>query len=353
MSLHAELSPEAQERLKKQKRNSTIASALVSVAVIGVIVLVLGLFLLPNIIKENPTIITYAAQTLNEDTPEQKKVQKIQRKPSAPSASIAKVIATAAPSATSIPVPDIDVQSESVDFGSAQDFGTDWGKGEGFGTGGGGASFFNQSVSASRIAYVIDYSQSMRGKKDELMRAELTKSVNSLKPGTDFQMIFFAGAAWVSSSKALSQTKIEDKDGEIYEWTKDGGAHNFQPKGKLEEADWLAVSSSTMSDALEDIKSTSLLYGTDWRGPLNMALRMDPAPQLIFFMTDGASGGGMQEITDDIAKLAKKKGTTINTVAMMEPQAEKYMFELAEETGGVFTIVKADGTSEAVTKLKK
>lgn len=84
-----------------------------------------------------------------------------------------------------------------------------------------------------------------------------------------------------------------------------------------------------------------------------MALRMDPAPQLIFFMTDGVSGGGMQQIVEGLSKRAKKTGTMINTVALMEPQAERFMFQLANETGGIFTIVNADGSSEEVKRLKK
>ncbi len=138
MSIHAQLSEEAQARLNAQKRNSTISSIVISILVIVLIFLVLGIFLLPNIYKENPTIVTYSA-SLTEDTDVNvKKVNnQIQRKPSAPTNSMAKVIAANSSSPTAIPVPDIDVVSPSADFGDGEDFGGGWGEAGDSGSGGG------------------------------------------------------------------------------------------------------------------------------------------------------------------------------------------------------------------------
>ena len=138
MSIHARLSEEAQARLNAQKRNSTISSIVISVMVIVLIFLVLGIFLLPNILKETPTIVTYSA-SLNEETEvQQQKVNKqIQRKPSAPTSSMTKVIAANTASPTAIPVPEVDVVTPNADFGDGEDFGGGWGDGEGTGAGGG------------------------------------------------------------------------------------------------------------------------------------------------------------------------------------------------------------------------
>ena len=138
MSIHAQLSEEAQARLNAQKRNSTISSIVISVLVIVLIFLVLGIFLLPNIYKENPTIVTYSA-SLTEDTDVNvKKVNnQIQRKPSAPTNSMAKVIAANSSSPTAIPVPDIDVVTPNADFGDGEDFGGGWGEAGDSGSGGG------------------------------------------------------------------------------------------------------------------------------------------------------------------------------------------------------------------------
>lgn len=137
--LHVQLSPEALENLRRQKRNSTISSILVSVLVVSVIFLVMGIFLLDIAVKETPTIVTYESQTPDETQIEERKVNtQVMKKPSAPSSSMTKVIAASSSnSPVSIPVPDVDVTTPSMDFGDGEDFGGGWGNAGDFGSGGG------------------------------------------------------------------------------------------------------------------------------------------------------------------------------------------------------------------------
>ena len=138
MSIHAKLSDEAQEKLNAQKRNSTISSAIISVLSIVIVFLGLGFVLLPTIIKENPTIVTYSAAMSEETDVSAKKVtNQVQRRPSAPTSTMAKVIAANSSSPTAIPVPDIQVSTPNADFGDGQDFGGGWGESMGAGDGGG------------------------------------------------------------------------------------------------------------------------------------------------------------------------------------------------------------------------
>jgi hypothetical protein len=138
MSLHVQLSPEALENLRRQKRNSTISSILVSVLTITVIFLVMGIFMLDLNIKESPTIVTYESSTEVDDTIQEKKVNtQVMKKPSAPSSSMTKVIAASSNSPVSIPVPDVDVTTPSMEFGDGADFGGGWGSAGDFGSGGG------------------------------------------------------------------------------------------------------------------------------------------------------------------------------------------------------------------------
>ena len=126
--IHAQLSPEAQARLNAQKRNSTISSMVISVLFVVMIFLVLGIFLLPNIIKTTPEIVAYTAAVTEENHVSVKKVNNtIQRKPSAPSSSMTKVIAANTVSPTAIPVPVIDVVTPNADFGDGENFGGAWG----------------------------------------------------------------------------------------------------------------------------------------------------------------------------------------------------------------------------------
>jgi hypothetical protein len=138
MSIHAHLNQEAQARLAAQRRNSTITSIVISMLVMLLIFLVLGIFFIPNVFKDSPTIVTYAGSLTEDNKIQEKKVSSnIQRKPSAPANSMSKVIASKAPSPTSIPVPDINVVTPSADFGDGEDFGSGWGgAGDGFGDGG-------------------------------------------------------------------------------------------------------------------------------------------------------------------------------------------------------------------------
>jgi hypothetical protein len=359
MSIHAKLSPEAEARLAAQRRKSTISSGVIALLVVAIIGLLLGFFLLPNIVKEVPVIVTYASSLDEEKKVEEKKVTtKVMRKPSSPSSSMAKVIAANTVSVVSIPVPEQVVDVQSVDFGDGDDFGEGWGSGSGMG-GGGGASFFNQKVSGERIAYVIDYSLSMKGERDKLMREELTKSISGLSGSVKFQMVFFSGPAWVAGSKlpgfnySKGKATVEGKGGHKYEWT-GVGLHNWTPKGKKQPVEWLEADLRNLKDAKEIIAETPLSGGTDWENPLLMVFDMQPPPQIVFFMTDGAVGGrDMMKLTNDLAAAAKKKGIVVNTIAMMEPKANQPMANLADKTGGQFTIIDKNGKANPGKKGKK
>jgi hypothetical protein len=360
MSIHVKLSPEAQARLATEQRNITISSFVIGFLVVTLICLVLGFLLMAKIFKETPVIVSYQSNMVEETkVEEEKKQSSVKQKPSSPSSSMAKVIAANTSAEVSIPVPDEVSDVQSLDFGNGEDFGSGWGDGNGDGTGGGGASFFNQKVSAERIAYVIDYSMSMKGERDELMRKELTKSVDGLSRSVKFQQIYFSGPAWVAGSKLpdydfkKAKATVGGKGGHKYEWT-GKGLFDWTPKGKRQPVEWLDADLFQLKDAREIIAETPLSGGTDWENPLLMAFDMEPPPQIIFFMTDGIVGErDMMKLTDDLASKAKKKGIMVNTIAMMEPKANEAMANLANKTGGEFTIIDKNGKATPGNKGKK
>ena len=136
MSLHAQLSEEALEALRRQKRNSTVSSIVIATLTIVLIFLVLGLFLLDPFVRDTPTIVTYAA-TIDEDQQlDQRRVTtQMQRNPSSPSSAQAKVIAASTASPTAIPVPEIEIITPSTEFGDTDDFGYGFGDGDAMGGG--------------------------------------------------------------------------------------------------------------------------------------------------------------------------------------------------------------------------
>lgn len=181
MSIHIKISPEALANLRKQRRQSTILSIIVSILVIVVMLVIFGLLLLPVIDKESPTIVTYEASVEEEKSMEEKKVSpQIQRKPSAPASSVTRVIASVANTEISVPVPDVEVTTPTLDFGDGQDFGAGWGsEGFGAGSGAGGGGGFGSSNSGS--GGLKGYFYALEHQK------ESTKNRPKVKPISDTQ----------------------------------------------------------------------------------------------------------------------------------------------------------------------
>jgi hypothetical protein len=138
MSLHAQLSPEAQARLAAQKRTSTLTSLVIALLLMVLVGVILMIIAMASNVKIKTQMVSYNGAAESEDNLKQKKVQtQIERKPAAPSSSMSKVIAANTTSPTAIPVPEIDVPDPSTDFGDGNDFGDGWGDGDGSGSGGG------------------------------------------------------------------------------------------------------------------------------------------------------------------------------------------------------------------------
>lgn len=193
MSIHAKPNPEVEVRLAAQRRNSSIASAIIALLVIVIVGLVLGFFLLPNMIKETPVIVTYQTNATPETDPVPEKVKTaVQRKPSAPSSSMVKVIASASVSDISIPVPDVVVDVQALDFGDGDDFGSGWGD-EGTGTGGSG-SLFGRKISSKSLGVVLDISGSAH--------AHLDKAIAEIDENFPTAHIVFVVGCGMSDGKA-------------------------------------------------------------------------------------------------------------------------------------------------------
>ncbi|MBT8037749.1 MAG: hypothetical protein KJO21_09410 [Verrucomicrobiae bacterium] len=354
MSLHAQLSTEAKARLHAQQRNSTITSLVISFLVVVLVGLVLLFILLPVTDNYTPEIVSYQSGVEEDKKVEKRKINRsVEKKPSSPSSSMAKVIASNSVSNIAIPVPDNLVSIDSVDYGSGSDFGSGWGE-EDWGSGS-GTSFFGQTVAGERILYIIDYSLSMAGKKDELMRAELADSVMKLPAGKQFQLIFFAGPAWVAGDelgKGRENVEVKTAGGKKVQWA-GKGAMDFKCKDDLPQPKWLDATDSVVKKSLKIIEEEKLVWGTDWSNPLEMAFTMDPLPQVIIFMTDGHAGKKSLPTAEKYSKLAKEKGVLINTIALMEPKAATDMASLAKPTGGAFSLINENGEKEEYKQIKK
>jgi len=338
-----------EEAVARQRRKTTLASIGISLLVVALLMLVLALVLLPSLQKEPPVVVAYSAPTKEQDQVQKKTRTKVTSKPAAPSSSQAQVIAAASAAPVAVPVPEVAVSDVSLEFGSGDDFGAGWETGDSADGMGGTTSFFKQEVKAQRIAYVIDYSKSMGNKKSALAKEELTDSIKKLKPGMQYQMVFFSGPAWVAGSEVdvrweQGEATIIGLDEEVYEW--EGKGHNLLPKGKEQPVEWIEYSAKNRRDSVDHIEETPLSLGTNWVPPLEMVFDMKPRPQIVFFMTDGTGGGNTMQVAEEMAKQARRRKIIVNTVALMDPNAEEAMSYIAEETGGQFTIVDQDGKAK-------
>ena len=136
MSLHIQLSPEALECLRQQRRNSTISSVLISILFLILVAVVLGFFLLKPVVKDIPVIVTYQNSKPEDVVIQERKVHtNMERKPSSPSSSMSKVIVSSNVSDMALPVPDVDVSTPSLDFGDGDEFGSGWADSAGSGGG--------------------------------------------------------------------------------------------------------------------------------------------------------------------------------------------------------------------------
>lgn len=227
------------------------------------------------------------------------------------------------------------------------------GSGDGMGSGGlgSGVVFFGVEMKAKRIAYVIDFSLSMKGKREDLMRSELEKSIHQLQPRVQFQVVCFCGPAWVLGDTVEmglgNRDAIVHHHGQDFKWKTPGGGV-WEADGKKQKVDWLTADSATLDHVSTYIKETNLEYGTHWSGPLEMALEMQPSPEVIVFMTDGASPGTTEEMIKKIAARARSKNCIINTMSLMEPEADAGMKQLATLAKGKFTVIDVAGVAHEV-----
>ena len=340
----------ARAKLNQQRRISTVVSLITAILMLVLIGLILAIILFHIEKDETPAIVSYSAPA--DEIEEVKKPThktEVSRKPSAPSASMSLVIASTTSSPVAVPVPEFEVPDASVDFGNGEDFGDGWSTGDSFGSGGGGTTFFGQKVSAERIAYVIDFSASMKGQNRQgLMRDELCESLDKMNPGLDLGMIFFAGPAWVAGDTVKGGVVTSGR--KEYKWARNGNGHSkWEHDGKKQPVPWEEMTPLRIKKLKKIVQETKLIGGTVWDNPLNMALDMDPPPQMIYFMTDGAAQGS-DIWAKEVAKRAKEMGVTVNCVAMMVPKAIKDLKHLAFETGGQMTIVTEGGKREQIEK---
>ncbi|MEM7600573.1 MAG: hypothetical protein AAF357_04065 [Verrucomicrobiota bacterium] len=217
------------------------------------------------------------------------------------------------------------------------------GSGDGLGS---GASFFGGTSTGSRFLFVLDQSGSMKAKQVKLRNDELEKALKGLN-GVQYQVLLFAGGGYYASEGWSLSTKRTDNvvkgpDG-TYVFKRVGGYSNYDFEGadsRLPKAEWLPSNAANVKKTMDRVKKDELFHGTDWGLALDIAHRMDPAPDVIFFMADGTGGNNPEPILRTNEKYGKPP---INMIAMQTTSGSKEFAAIARRTKGTYIIVDKRG----------
>jgi len=331
--------------LEQQRRKESIQSAVTALFGVAFVVAILALIAMIPTSKDIPVIFAYSAPAEEEPPKLDKKelTNNLQPRPPGASSSMARVIASTTATAVSVPIPETAVPDAMI--GMKEDFGDGFGSGDGDGSGGGGATFFGGRMKGKRIAFVVDFSQSMElsaekgGSRISALKKELEKSINELGKGMQVTVIFFSNTGWTIETKAPNQN---DK--------------GWNGLGKTPVVPWYPATPKVKQQMISDIKAMPAAGGTVWYPGLKMALGMNPAPNGVFLLSDGSPRDG--DMVLDELKEINPSHVPISTVAFELPGTPAaQLLEISEKTGGKFNMVYkgrrySGGAAERFTNVK-
>lgn len=338
----------------KAKKKQLILSIIIGVGTTLAILGFLTLFV-KFIIPDEPAVLSIYSASAPAKVVKQEKPKKIPP----PTAEIP-IVSTNTNATVTIETPEIDIPEidiEEIDL-EAEDFEMsidDFGGLELDGLDSDMSSMFAQVKAPKSVVFVIDYSLSMKGRKNELAKEELSKALKRLKNGTKYQIIFFGSPFWLAEDKVTVNPANRFVDDRI---DINGNAYKRKGRDLWLNTDGEAVpiniqyrmaNDVTLNESVQHVLDNPMTLGTAWINPLKLALTLKP--EVIYFMTDGA-GGKLAE-AEQLAKEAEAVNTVINTIAFMIPESvQNIMLSMAELSGGLFTVVNKNGEHE-IKNLKK
>ncbi|MFC5051283.1 hypothetical protein ACFPK9_11760 [Rubritalea spongiae] len=246
MSLHANISTEAQQALDSQKKKSTLYSILISLLICALLVIILSILVMATVNKKTPELIAYPvgiSETTTIEKPEI--VNEVSRKPTAPS-QIASVIATDSSASMSVPTVDFSVNEASLDFGAGDDFGLGfdgdaWGSAGATGAAGGFGS--NTKVLGTIQGHFYDFKQTADGEPNARYKPMSMASMRK-KDGGSFSSVFrkirnsnFSDSSFRGLYKA--ERPLYARYIAIPPSSADLAPKQFGQEGKVEPSNWL------------------------------------------------------------------------------------------------------------------
>lgn len=184
--------------------------------------------------------------------------------------------------------------------------GAQTGANDGFGFGGKGgggeANFLGTSARGNRFCIIADNSGSMGGAPLEYVKAEILKTLGNARGSAKFYVIFF-------NSRAVPQP--------VEKWV----------SGKNE-----------VNEVAEWIRNVRAEGGTEPITGFEAAFKLQPAPDVIYFMTDGgfdaAQVGRIKQLNDRLRRPA-----VVHTMAFLNRDGESLLSRIASQNRGTYKFV--------------
>lgn len=191
-------------------------------------------------------------------------------------------------------------------------------------------SFFGIEAGGHQFVYVLDMSNSMKGRRFDRATAELVRSVEQLGPHQEFYVLLFSNGTTQMFGRSESLPKPI--------------AATMENKKRM--ADWLPKAFRG--------------GGTDPREALRIAMRLNPSA--IFMLSDGEFNGHKNQKRENllggnadafsIVQAAFSK-TPIHSIAFEDRSSRDNMKRLAEMTKGEFRFVPLEDGIDPAVSLKK
>ena len=340
----------AEQRDTGAKLSPLAVAVLVHVALVAILA-----YIVIGVVEEDPPEISLiSGPKAQENRIETKQYTTAnQPKPSAPSQASNLLTSTVM---ANVAVPSIEMDVAAPALGVGNSFGMGFGSGVGGKVGGSGVAFFGSASTANRVAFIVDVSRSLSDRQFSMIKEELNKSLKKLSSSVEYQVLFFTGPAWFAQDIYDEKQRTVVSGGKKYRW-KQKSVHDFNPDDGGKDAlyrviKWTKATPGNLKKTAADIRKVERSLGTDWRWPLKYALLLNPKPDVIYFLTDGAvkEGNRMVDETLRLERRVSGPSTKINTIAMMQPRATENLLKLAKKTKGQFTIVHEDGSTEAIKR---
>ena len=184
---------------------------------------------------------------------------------------------------------------------------------------GSGASFFGLEAQGSRFVYIVDTSASMLDETPagvsrlELTQRELSRSINALAESAEYLVLLYS--------------------------------NSFRPlEGRVTWTDAVPVNKRKTSRAIDRIYAEG---GTMPMDAFRRALRMQPRPDAIYFMTDGRFESS---VPGEVAEINGRRPIPVHCIMFGDPdravdaaEVAEMMRRISSESGGLFTAI--DGSS--------